>query len=240
VFFMMPLLPMIGIYIIAAVLPAIILLRYVYRHDRVEKEPAGLLVSLILLGIFAALCSGLLEQIGQTALNLLVDPESPGYTLLLAFVVVAMVEEGMKFWLLKKRTWYHPAFNYRFDGIVYAVFVSLGFAAYENVLYVLQYGLSVALPRALLAVPGHMSFAVCMGIFYGHAKCRWERGDDVGTWVNLGIGYVGAVALHGFYDACAMIGTSLSTGLFVVFVIFMFLMVYHLLKRESATDTPTY
>lgn len=237
-FFVLPMVPVLAVYILAAVLPAIILLRCVYRHDTVEKEPLGLLVTLLLMGVVAALASGVLERIAQGILTLLVAPNSPAYTILLAFLGVALVEEGMKFWLLKRRTWEHPAFNYRFDGVVYAVFVSLGFAAYENILYVFNYGLSVALPRALLAVPGHMSFAVGMGIFYGRAKCCWERGDDVGATRNIVLGYVLAVFLHGFYDACAMIGTSLSTVLFVIFVMIMFLGVYRSLKREAARDLP--
>ena len=237
-FFMIPVLPILAIYILAAVVPAVILLRYVYRHDTVEKEPPGLLLLLLLMGVAAALLAGVLERIAQTILGVLVAPGSPVYTILLAFLVVAVVEEGTKFLLLKWKSWHHPAFNYRFDGIVYAVFVSLGFAAYENILYVFSYGLSVALPRALLAIPGHMSFAVAMGIFYGRAKCRWERGDDAGAKRNLIVGYILAVFLHGFYDACAMIGTGLATLVFVVFVILMFLMVYRSLKRESARDLP--
>ena len=237
-FFVLPMVPVLAIYILAAVIPAVILLRYVYRHDTVEKEPPGLLILLLLMGVIAALASGVLERIAQTVLSLFVNAESPVYTILLAFLVVALVEEGMKFWLLKWRTWNHPAFNYRFDGVVYAVFVSLGFAAYENILYVFNYGLSVALPRALLAVPGHMSFAVGMGIFYGRAKCCWERGNDAAATANLVLGYVLAVFLHGFYDACAMIGTTLAMILFVGFVAVMFLGVYRSLKRESARDLP--
>ena len=70
------------------------------------------------------------------------DQSTVGYTLVLAFAVVAVVEEGAKFAMLKRRTWNDMNFNYRFDGIVYAVFVSLGFAAFENIGYVLGYGLS--------------------------------------------------------------------------------------------------
>ena len=237
-FFTLPLLPILAVYIFAAVLPAIILLRYIYRHDTIEKEPPGLLFVLILMGIVAALMARGLEAIAQAALNFLVDPGSPLYTILLAFLVVAAVEEGTKYWLLKRRTWNHPAFNYRFDGIVYAVFVSLGFAGYENIQYVLRYGLSVALPRALLALPGHMSFAVCMGIFYGRAKLCEGWGDDGGMRRNLRTGYLSAVFLHGFYDACAMIGSTASTVLFIVFVILMFLWVYRQVKREAETDAP--
>ena len=148
---MLPLLPILAVYILAAVLPAAFLLRYIYRHDTIEKEPPGLLVLLLLMGVVAAVCSGVLESLAESILNLLVSPSNPIYIILLAFLVVAMIEEGMKFLLLKRCTWNHPAFNYRFDGIVYAVFISLGFAAFENIQYVLHYGLSVALPRALLA-----------------------------------------------------------------------------------------
>ena len=231
-------LPVLAVYILAAVIPAVILLRYVYRHDTVEKEPPGLLVSLLLMGVVAALLSGVLERIAQSLLSVLVAPGSPVYTILLAFLVVAVVEEGTKFLLLKRRSWFHPAFNYRFDGVVYAVFVSLGFAAFENILYVFNYGLSVALPRALLAIPGHMSFAVAMGIYYGRAKCCWRRGHDAAAKFNLILGYLLAVFLHGFYDACAMIGTGLAMLLFIVFVVLMFLFVFRSLKRESTHDLP--
>ena len=237
-FFITPMLSILAVYILAAVLPAIILLRYIYKHDTVEKEPPGLLLTLLFMGVLAALCATVLEAIFQTVLDLLVDPGSPVYTILLAFLVVAVVEEGTKFWLLKRRTWYHPAFNYRFDGIVYAVFVSLGFAAYENITYVLRYGLSVALPRALLAVPGHAAFAVVMGAFYGRARLREGWGDLREARRDLWTGYLFAVFLHGFYDTCAMIGTPMSTVVFLVFIVLMYLGVFRLLKRESASDVP--
>lgn len=231
-------LPLLAVYILAAVLPAVFLLRYIYQQDTVEKEPPGLLLILLLLGVAAALVSGVVERFAQTLLMMLVDPGSPAYTILLAFLVVALVEEGAKFYLLKGSTWCHPAFNYRFDGIVYAVFISLGFAAFENIQYVLHYGLSVALPRALLAVPGHMSFAVYMGLFYGRAKLCETCGDGAGRRRNLAAGYLAAVLLHGIYDACAMIGSLPSMVLFVVFVLLMYRGVYRRLRRESATDAP--
>ena len=227
VLLMTPLLRFLAVYILAAILPAAFLLRYIYRHDTVEKEPPGLLFKLLVM-----------ERLGETVLNALVDPGSPVYTIILAFLVVALVEEGMKYLLLKRCTWRDPNFNYRFDGIVYAVFVSLGFAASENILYVLHYGLSVALPRALFAVPGHMSFAVFMGVFYGRAKLCEDCGQPVRKRLNLWRGYLTAVILHGFYDSCAMLGNTAAMLTFLVFVIIMYIRVYRLLRRESATDSP--
>ena len=227
-----------AVYVLAAVLPAVFLMRYIYRQDRVEREPPLLLASLVGCGILSALASIVLEGIAGKLLDVLVGDRGRVYTILLAFLVVGAVEEGTKLLLLKWRTWRHPHFNYRFDGVVYAVFVSLGFAAYENIQYVISYGLSVALPRALLAVPAHMGFAVFMGAFYGRARQCESWGDDVGKKINLWAGYLLAVFLHGFYDACAMIGSRLSTLLFVVFVIAMYVIVTRLIRREARTDHP--
>ena len=239
-FFFTPVMAVVGVYVLAAILPAVFLMRYIYRQDHVEKEPAGLLVSLIFAGILAALASIALETVGNVLLNLFVDPRSPAYVVLLAFLVVAAVEEGTKLFFLKRRSWNVPAFNYRFDGIVYAVFTSLGFAAFENIKYVMNYGLSVALPRALLAVPGHMGFAVFMGLFYGRARLLAYRGDHVGSRVNLAAGYCIALFLHGFYDTCAMLGTPLAAAVFLVFVAAMYILVFRTVRREAREDRPLY
>lgn len=237
-FFVLPSMAVFGIYFIAAVLPAIILMRYVYQQDKCEKEPPWLLRSLVLMGVLAALLSMVLERIGKDVLNHLLSSDNPAYTIILAFLVVAAVEEGTKFLLLNVRTWNDSNFNYRFDGIVYAVFISLGFAAFENILYVFGYGLSVSLARALLSIPGHMGFAVFMGIFYGNAKECESYGNTVGKVANLFASYFVAVFLHGFYDACAMSGTVLATVLFTAFVIVMYIVVFRLIKKASDTDRP--
>lgn len=226
------------IYVLAAVLPAYFLMRYVYRQDTIEKEPPWLLGNLVLQGVLAALVSIALECFGQAVLNSLVRQDNPKYVILMAFLVVAVVEEGTKFFFLYQKTWRSPCFNYRYDAIVYAVFVSLGFAAFENVKYIFNYGLSVALPRAILAIPGHMSFAVFMGVFYGRAKLCENIGNRSGCILNLIFSYLSAVALHGVYDTCCMSGTTRSTLIFVVFIIVMYLLVYLTIRRESRHDMP--
>ena len=237
-FVTMPFLYLVMIYIAAAILPAILLMRYVYQQDSIEKEPPQLLISLAWHGVLAALVSIVLEMIAQSILNVTLDQNDPRYQYVLAFLCVAAIEEGTMFFFLYRRTWHDPNFNFRFDGIVYAVFVSLGFAAFENVKYVFSYGLSVALPRAILAIPGHMGFSVFMGVFYGRAKLKYDMGDRFGSTLNLIFAYVSAVTLHGIYDSCCMSGTKQSTALFVLFVIAMYLIVFGLIRHESRSDTP--
>lgn len=226
------------VYIAAAVLPAALLLRYIYRQDRVEQEPIAVLWRLVLGGVLAAVLATLLEELGSGVFQRIVDPRNPHYVALFAFLVVALAEEGAKFFILRRRTWRSPDFNYRFDAIVYAVCVSLGFAAYENIGYLLNFGLSVAPIRAILAIPGHMSFAVFMGYFYGRSKLWDNRGDGQRALANQLVGVAAAVFFHGFYDTCAMIGTPGAAGVFIVFVAVMYLAVYGLIRREARTDAP--
>ena len=152
------------ILIAAAVIPAIVLLRFVYKEDRLDKESPGLLLSLVIFGILSTFAAIVTEQIGETVLTLLLPQNSTAYNALLYFIVVALSEEGFKYLLLKKRTWYSGEFNCQFDGIVYAVFVALGFALWENISYVLMYGLGTAAIRAVTAVPGHACFGVFMAL----------------------------------------------------------------------------
>ena len=225
--------------IILAVLPAVLLMLYIYKQDRVEKEPRDLLIKLILMGVLAAFISMLLESIGQRLLGLSrIDPESPLYTILTAFFVVAAVEEGSKYFLMHRRVWKHPAFDYRFDAIVYAVFTSLGFAAMENVMYVFGFGLSVLLARALLSIPGHMSFAVIFGVFYGRAKKYANRGQKGACAANILLGYLLSVFFHGFYDSCAMLGTTFSMLLFALFIVVIYVTIFIAVRGEAKTDHP--
>lgn len=234
----LPTVAVVIVYLLAALLPALLLMRYIYRKDTIEKEPKGMLVGLVFLGVAAALVAVVIETIGKGVLSGFLEEGDPAYTIIMAFLVVAVVEEGAKFLFMRWRTWKDPNFNYQFDGIVYAVFVSLGFAAFENISYVMGYGLTTAILRALLAIPAHMGFAVFMGYFYARAKLCADEGNRFRRRLNLWAGYLIAVLLHGFYDACALMGTVLSTLLFVIFVIVMYIVVIRFVKKESRNDRP--
>ena len=234
----MPTLAVIIVYLLAALLPALFLMRYIYRKDTIEKEPKGMLTGLVFLGVAAAVVAVIFETLGESVLTQFFTKDSQTYTIVMAFLVVAVVEEGAKYLFLLWRTWRDPNFNFSFDGIVYAVFVSLGFAAFENISYVVGYGLTTAVARAVLAIPAHMGFAVFMGYFYARAKRCHDQGNVAGRRRNLWAAFLVAVLLHGFYDACALLGTVLSLLLFVAFVVAMYIIVIRLVKKESKEDQP--
>ncbi len=87
-----------------------------------------------------------------------------------SFFLAAIPEEISKWLVLYWIVWKSREFDEHYDGIIYAVFVSLGFALVENIMYVVNRGMGVALIRAVLSVPGHGSFGVLMGYYFSLAK----------------------------------------------------------------------
>ena len=181
----------------AAVAPALILLWYVYNRDT-EPEPTRLIFKGFCFGGLAALVSTL---ISGPLLNMgfyTTDPSTWGEAVKIAFFGAAIPEETAKLlmlWLLLRDC---PEFDERYDGIVYATTVGLGFAAFENIIYVISAGASwvdVAFTRAMFAVPGHFAFAVTMGYYYSqhHFRGKEYQGAAVKMWLY-------PVILHGVYD----------------------------------------
>ena len=226
------------ILIVAAVVPAVYLLIRVYRADRLEKEPAGLLISLVVLGIASTALAGIAEEFVEELLLELFPEEGLAFNILLYFVVVAVSEEGFKYLLLKIRTWKSPQFNCQFDGVVYAVFVSLGFALWENISYVLYYGFGTAVARAITAVPGHACFGVFMGVWYGVAKRYDLAGFAEESRRARRMSLMIPILLHGAYDFIATMESELMGIVFLAFVSWMFGAALKLVKKTSAADSP--
>lgn len=228
--------------LLAALVPAAFLMVQVYRLDRIEKEPAGLLLKLALFGALSGLAAGAIEG----ALTRVLDVTLGGGMLRLMlenFLAVALVEEACKRWVVLKFAWNHPAFDYRFDAVVYCVFSALGFAALENILYVAEYGFAVAVSRALLSVPGHCFFAVYMGIYLGQAKMaeramQWyyiELPDESpGQYLRASL--LVPALLHGFWDFSLSVGGGLMTVLFYLFVLAFFIDAYRKLRFAAGSD----
>ena len=228
--------------LLAALVPAAFLMVQVYRLDRIEKEPAGLLLKLALFGALSGLAAGAIEG----ALTRVLDVTLGGGMLRLMlenFLAVALVEEACKRWVVLKFAWRHPAFDYRFDAVVYCVFSALGFAALENILYVAEYGFAVAVSRALLSVPGHCFFAVYMGIYLGQAKMA-ERAmqryyielpdETPGQYLRASL--LVPTLLHGFWDFSLSVGGGLMTVLFYLFVLAFFIDAYRKLRFAAGSD----
>ena len=193
---------------------------------------------MILQGIISTSLAVYTERIGTRLLGSLLSPQSFLYQLIFNFVVVGLSEEGFKYLLLKRRTWHSPAFNCQFDAVVYAVFVSLGFALWENIDYVVMYGLSTALVRAITAVPGHACFGVFMGAWYGLAKAHENHGHPEYSALCRRLALLCPVLLHGLYDLIASTNQGSFSWVFVCFILAMFLCAFLTVRRLSRQDHP--
>ena len=220
--------------LLAAVLPALFIIYKVYQQDRLESEPWGLMVVLVVMGILSALGAIILEYLGEWVLDGFVSYYSPMYNVIYFFIIIAGSEEIMKYVFLKLGSYKNKAFNCMFDGIVYAVTVSLGFALFENILYVFDSGWGTALMRAITAVPAHACFGVFMGVWYGYAK-RMQKVNESKLekrclWFSIGLPMI----IHGAYDY--ILSIEVSVFVFFAFVAIMFFATYSVVKTMSKED----
>ena len=228
--------------ILAALLPPLFLMYRVYRLDSIEKEPGKLLFKLFLFGVIATIPAIFLELIlGRILVDIIgrfrmTDTLLQIYYILDNLVCVALVEEGLKFFFLKIGSWKDKAFNYRFDGVVYAVMVSLGFAAAENVLYVMDYGISNALMRAVTAIPGHCIFGIYMGTYYAYAKFFEKQGSRGSMRYELFKALAVPTILHGIYDYSLTINSDYALLAFFVYAIVLDIFAFRHIRRFAAED----
>ena len=179
---------------LSAILPVIIIIVYINFKDKYEKEPKKLLFYSFLLGaILSVIISTLLYSFFDHFLTN-ADELSLYDQFIKAFFVVALIEEFSKYIIVRFYAQPKKAFNEPFDGIVYSVMVSMGFAAIENLFYVLEGGMNVAVIRSLTAVPAHATFAILMGYYMGIAKFSNHK-----RAYNL-FGLLLAIISHGTYD----------------------------------------
>lgn len=230
----------ISIVLLASLLPPLLLTCLIYRMDKVEKEPPKLIIKLILFGALSTFLAIALEVLVGKCLIHLVPTSSWAFTLINYFVGVALIEELTKFIFLKKLTWKHPAFDYTFDGVVYAVAVSLGFAAFENLMYVSGVGIWVAVVRAVTAIPGHFIYAIYMGISYGMAKKAEVQGRNAAKNGNLFKALLVPTLLHGFYDYSASVGEKEWIIIFLVFVTLLYVVSIRRVRKVEREDSRIY
>jgi len=221
----------------ASLAPVIILLVYIYARDRFQKEPLPMLLKALLGGVLAAgLDILLLSILHLESFNNFSDPLHKA--LYQAFCLAAMPEEFCKLVFLYLFIWKSQYFDEYYDGLEYAACVGLGFAGLENIMYVWQGGLGVAVSRAIFAVPAHFFFAILMGYFFAFAKFRpWKKG------IYLILAFVIPALMHGIYDFVLMYAeliqhtnTGTASILNLAFFVF-FIFIWKVAKRRIENVT---
>jgi len=211
--------------LILSLAPVFIILFYIYFRDKYEKEPLSML--------FLALIAGAIAVVPVLIIGQFLDYIKPvlgiqGTAFYTSFIEAGLVEEGFKLLALYLLVWKNSNFNEKFDGIVYAVFVSLGFAAVENIMYVAEGGYKIALVRALTAVPAHALFGIRMGFYFGIAHVYKEIRTSY-----LIRAFTIPLILHGIYDFMLLSQIYFLLLAFIPYVVWMLVSSFQEMKVIS-------
>ena len=184
-----------------AIAPGLAIAIFVYEKDKLDKEPLHLLAKSFFLGLIGVVSALLLQEAGGFVYGffgqLLHWDMGGGMTGTFGHaLMVGFTEEWSKYVFLVWFAYPKKEFNEPFDGITYAVMIAMGFATLENVFYVRDSGLSVAMLRMFTAVPAHATFAVVMGYFVGLAKFKHQH--FISAYKLIGL--AAASLLHAAYD----------------------------------------
>jgi RsiW-degrading membrane proteinase PrsW (M82 family) len=194
--------------VVIAIAPIVFLAWYMYTRDRYEREPRRLIVKTFVLGAVLVVPVIFAEVIGS-----LILPSSPDpLVLFLHFlVVVAFVEESSKYLAVRLSVYNSREFNEPMDGLVYGAIAGLGFAAPENLLYVLSRGAVLGIVRAILSVPGHALWGSIIGYYLARHKLKTGRGSSL-------VGLCLATILHTAFDY-ALVATQALIAILIAGII---------------------
>jgi protease PrsW len=226
--------------LLPALLPVFLIIGYVYKQDKIEREPAGMVLKTFFYGALFSIADIPVERMLQRIIQAYYPAMDMQYQLVENFAGVACVEELTKWLVLYIFIWKSRNFDYKFDGIVYGVSASLGFAGLENIIYVFSYGTGVALTRAIFAIPGHAAFGILMGFFLARAKHFQLRRNSFMCAVCMVCCLAFPICMHGIYDfllSPAAEERNFSPYFFAL-VIGIDFVSYRIIKHESQTDKP--
>lgn len=228
----------VAVAVTVAVVPAPLFVGLVLLSDRFEPEPRRMLAVTFLYGATAAVAlAGVLNTIGA---GLLAGRYDPAAAQVLTIIGVApVVEEALKGAAVLVVAWrYRPEFTSVVDGFVYSAMVGLGFAVTENVTYYLgalaageEAFAATVVARGVLSPFAHPLFTVMFGIGLAVAvqSARWRV-------LPAAVGLLGAIGLHGLWNAAGLTGGGfllVYVGVFVPVFLVMVTVAIRATRREG-------
>lgn len=184
---------MIILLILSASIPPLLVAYLIYHFDKYQREEVKHLILPFLGGMLIVPIAYFLENSITDFFP--IDLNIEYQTFLLSFFGISFVEEALKTIVFFTLVYHRPFFDEAFDGFVYALFIGMGFALVENMIYVWEFGLSTALIRAFTAVPAHAVFGMVAGYYF--AKAKFDKANSI-KLISIGFGL--AVLIHGLYD----------------------------------------
>lgn len=224
------------ILLVIAILPVILLGMYIYKKDK-HKEPRSLLVKLFVSGIISTFMVVIVSLLATFIFPFLNENHTTMTAIeffIYIFIFIALLEEVCK-WLMSYYIGYKSKeFDEFYDIVVYAVFVALGFAAFENILYVFDFqSIQVGIIRGLLAIPGHVCDGIAMGYYLSLAKYHEQKGNKKEEKKNKIKSILIPAIYHGIYDYCCLSESNIILITFIIFIIFLYTTSFKKIKLLS-------
>ena len=203
--------------ILPVILPVLFWAAYHYHKDRHLPEPVpNLLISLLLGGAAAVLARGFYTGLGYVGLRydaVALADSNPLGLFVYALLAIGPIEELAKLLPFLVVVLRFRDFDEPLDGIVYASFIGLGFAAAEN-LYYLQFLTPLeATARGFASPVVHIVFASIWGYWIGVSHIR---GQPILRCTLLG--FTIAALLHGIYDFVVLLNPRFALPIAAVLI----------------------
>lgn len=213
--------------ITAAVTPAVALLLFFYFKDEFDQEPVTMVLRSFVFGALLVFPAMFIQYAIQYEADL-------ASSFVSAFFQAAFTEEFLKWFIVLITVFYHVQFNQRYDGIVYATAVALGFATVENILYIAANGVDTAFFRAVFPVTSHALFGVVMGYYFGKAKFNHSH-----RYRYLFAAFALPYLLHSFYNLILLL-LDQWIYLLIPFMVFLWLLALRKIKKANREQAVHY
>lgn len=204
-----------------ALAPGIFWVWFFYKKDKYEPEPKKIIIYTFLLGVLATIPAGIINSLFVPS-----SLENAGILMIFfaAFIVVGPVEEISKYLAIRVYALKSKEFDEPIDAMIYSVTAALGFATFENFLYISQFGPSLILMRAVTGCLGHAGFSGIFGYYLGKAKFSQPQIKNNNLILK---GLAIAAFTHGLFDFVLFTQTILA----FLFLPILIIIVYFLTKR---------
>jgi RsiW-degrading membrane proteinase PrsW (M82 family) len=187
-----------SIYLIFALTPVFIWMFFYYKKD-LHPEPKHMILKVFILGMIAACLAAVFEM----AVLKFFTVTSLLFAVLESFLLIALVEEFIKWLVVRIYIYNNPVFDEPLDVMLYMAVSALGFAFLENIVlffaadhpYAVGAAFSFALLRFFGAVFLHTLTSGTIGFFIALSFCSAKNKKML-----FFTGFFIAVVLHGFYN----------------------------------------
>lgn len=247
---------------IIALLPTVVIMCIVLGNAKKNNNPLRKVLAVFMISVATCVPAALIELILQAIeslgfIVLGVDPENltQVQSVLFMFIqyvfIVGFVEESCKFLTFKLIIFNDRYFDNTYDGIIYGAASALGFATFENLLYIFgshDVPLVTALVRAGLSVPMHAVTGILMGNYFGISKYRKYNNINVHSLPEYKA-LIASILMHGLYDFSVTVPSLFSNNNYIgcvalVIVILAMIAIYismgHIIKTGKNNSLQIY